>query len=119
MGQAPPAILLLDDDEVFRQALAETLQDDGYRVHAYADPALAPPLTELPEALVLISDYRMRSADGLSYADKFHQDRPNARVVLITSFSTAPLEAEVARRPFMRLLSKPLEYGALLDLLHA
>jgi CheY-like chemotaxis protein len=109
----------LDDDEVFRRALAETLQDDGYDVYAYADPALVPPVAELPDELLLITDYHMQSADGLTFADQFHQDRPHARAVLITSYSTPPLDAEVAGRPFMRLLPKPLEYGALLGLLPA
>ena len=33
-GKAPPFLLLVDDDEVFRRATSEILRDEGYRVEA-------------------------------------------------------------------------------------
>jgi len=41
-------VLLLDDDDVFRSALSELLQDDGHAVRAYGSITELPDLAELP-----------------------------------------------------------------------
>ena len=111
--------MLLDDDEAFRHALAETLRDDGYEVFDYADPTDVPPssLQALDRRPVLITDYRMRSGDGMAFADRFHSLHADAPVIVVTSYSTALLESKVAARPYMRLLCKPIDYGTLVAVL--
>jgi two-component system C4-dicarboxylate transport response regulator DctD len=109
-------VLVLDDDEDFRTALAETLRDDGYEVLDYATPVEVP-LSDLGNIAALVTDYRMPLADGVSFADKFHALHADAPVVLVTSYSTAFLEAEVAARPYVRLMRKPFDYTTLQALL--
>lgn len=116
-AQTKQVILLLDDDEEFRAALADTLRDDGYEVLEYADPADVPPLQTLGCATALVTDYRMPSTDGLAFADRFHAAHPAVPVIVTTSYSTEFLESQVAARPYIHLLRKPMDYTTLIGLL--
>jgi two-component system C4-dicarboxylate transport response regulator DctD len=109
-------ILLLDDDDDFRTAVADTLRDDGHEVLEYADPAEVP-LETLARATALMTDYRMPSTDGVAFADRFHAAHPAAPVIVTTSYSTAFLESQVAARPYIHLLRKPMDYPTLIGLL--
>jgi DNA-binding LytR/AlgR family response regulator len=44
--------------------------------------------------------------------------RPDAPVVLVTAYRTHAIEAHAAARPFLTVLSKPLDYEQLRALIH-
>lgn len=111
-------VLLLDDDESFRNALAENLRDDGYKVVEYATAHELPPLTTLGEVRVLVTDYDMPGTNGLTFADSFHAAYPAVPIIMVTGACTKNLEAQTAARGFVSLLRKPLEYDKLHSLLH-
>ena len=117
---APPhgTVLLLDDDDSFRNALAENLRDDGYNVAEYTTAHEVPPLTALGEVRAVVTDYDMPGTNGLIFADMFHAVHPNVPVIMVTSACTKTLEAQAAARDFVSLLRKPIEYGQLYHLLH-
>jgi DNA-binding NtrC family response regulator len=111
-------VLLLDDDESFRNALAENLRDDGYSVAEYTTAHEVPPLTALAEVRAVVTDYDMPGPNGLIFADMFHAAYPNVPIIMVTSACTKALEAQTAARDFVSLLPKPIEYGQLYHLLH-
>ncbi|MGD9765728.1 MAG: response regulator [Candidatus Binatia bacterium] len=110
-------ILLLDDDDDFRVALAANLADDGYDVRQFARPADIPTLTSLEPIAVLILDYQMEGEDGLSFADRFHIAQPNVPIVILTAYWSGHLDSEIARRTFISLRRKPIDYDDLLKLI--
>jgi DNA-binding NtrC family response regulator len=111
-------VLLLDDDESFRNALAENLRDDGYNVAEYTTAHEVPPLAALGAVRALVTDYDMPGTNGLIFADMFHAAYPNVPVIMVTSACTKSLKAQAAARDFVSLLRKPIEYGQLYHLLH-
>lgn len=121
MKATPPCgeigVLLVDDDEVFREALAENLRIDGHEV---ADLGAAPPRdgpVRSDRYGILITEYEVPGRNGFELADRFHGYRPRP-VLLVTAHASATIERQVGARWFMRLLSKPLSYDALHRLLH-
>jgi DNA-binding NtrC family response regulator len=110
-------VLLLDDDDAFRHALAANLIDDGYRVRDFARPADVPPLP-LPEAItMLIVDFEMGGENGLAFADRFHASHPDAPVVMLTAYWSDYLDREIGARDFITLRRKPVDYDELARLL--
>lgn len=112
-----PFVLLLDEDEDFRNGLAEHLRDDGYLVRECAVPDDLPPLDALRDVQLVITDYQLSGDDGLRFSDRFHHTHPDVPIVMVTSFWTHHLEAASRRRHFLHLLLKPLEYTELFALI--
>jgi len=111
-------IVLLDDDESFRNALAENLRDDGYQVVEYATAHEVPPLTALGEVTVVVTDYDMPGTNGLTFADTFHAVYPSVPIIIVTGVCTKSLETQAAARGFVSVLRKPIQYDQLQDLLY-
>jgi len=110
-------VLLLDDDDDFRSALAANLTDDGYRVQHFAHPVDLPPLTSLQGVTMLILDYQFARENGLSFADRFHAAHPDVPVVMLTTYWSTFLDTQVAARNFITLRRKPVDYEELARLL--
>jgi len=109
-------VLLLDNDDDFRAALAAHLTDDGHRVAEYRRSAEVPALASLG-ASALIIDGQLDLASGLAFADRFHAAYPAAPIVMLTAYDGLYLRAEVAQRPYITLHRKPLDYEAVAQLL--
>lgn len=110
-------VLLVDDDDDFRTALAANLADDGHRVAHYTRPSEVPALHTLEQLSLLILDYQMEGEDGLSFADRFHASHPDVPVVMVTAYWSGHLEATAAERPYLTLRRKPVDYEELAALL--
>ena len=116
--RTPAKILIVDDEGPFRESLAEMLRDDGHEVLDYSDPAHVPPLNRLDGIDLVVTDYEMPGKNGLAFADEFHAQRPTVPVLLVTAYRSG-LDAEVARRPFLTMVQKPIGYDALHRAIHA
>jgi len=110
-------VLLLDDDEDFRRALAANLAYDGYRVRDFARPADVPPPPFAESISVVIVEFEMDGEDGLSFADRFHAAHPDVPVVMLTAYWSDFLDREIAARNFIALRRKPVDYEELARLL--
>jgi DNA-binding NtrC family response regulator len=111
-------VVVVDDDASFRTGVAANLEDDGHVVLAYEDPREIPP-SSLDAADLVVTDYQMVDVDGISFADTLHARRPDVHVVLTTAYWTVEMESEVAaRRSFVRLCRKPVDYEELHLLVH-
>ena len=116
-ARLPARILLVDDEGPFRESLAEMLRDDGHQVLEYSEPAEVPPLTDLDGIGLLLTDYDMPGKNGLAFADEFHARCPGIPILLVTAYPGG-LDTEVARRPFLRMILKPVGYDALHRMIH-
>jgi DNA-binding NtrC family response regulator len=111
-------VLLVDDNDGFRSALAWNLRDDGHDVREYGSPSALPPLATLPEVTIVVTDYEMPGSDGLALADAFHETRPQVPIVLVTAQWNSILRAQAAARDFLEVRRKPFDYDELHALLH-
>lgn len=90
--------------------MATNLRDDGHEVREVSSPADLPPINTLGKVSAVISDYQMGNQDGLVLADEFHAVYPSIPIVLVTAHWSHHLDAEVAKRKFVHLRRKPLDY---------
>ena len=106
-------ILVADDDPVIREAVAEILEIEGYRVRTAADGVEALRLLrqELPALLIL--DMRMPGLSGWEVAAELRSLAIDVPILVMTAARDARAwAAEVAASAY---LAKPFELQALVD----
>ncbi len=111
-------IILVDDETIFRLALAETLRDDGHEVFDYPSATAVPAFVTLPAAAILVTDFEMPGPNGVALADAFRRARPSAQAILLSAYTIPAVDGAVATRPWLRFMSKPLDYDVLHALIH-
>lgn len=109
-------ILLLDSDAVFRSGLAENLREDGFDVVECARSSEAPDGDAAAAVMTVVIDYEMADETGLSFADRWHAAHPEVPVILVTAHTSTYIQREIAARPFMCLVRKPVPYAEILAL---
>jgi two-component system, cell cycle sensor histidine kinase and response regulator CckA len=96
-------VLLVDDDDLVRPVIADSLREAGYEVVEAADAEEAISLVHaLPQIDLVISDVVMPGMDGPTMVAKLRRERPDLRVLFITGHSGQhSLTGErVLRKPF-------------------
>ena len=106
---AAGAILLVDDDEVFRERLARALRGRGYEVATATDHdgALAAAGARTPDYAVV--DLRMPGLSGLALIAPLHALAPGARIVVLTGYGSITSAVEALRAGAHDYLSKPVD----------
>lgn len=116
---APPLILIVDDDESSRQAVATLLELDGYRVAAAGDGREALDLLEsgLQPALILL-DMNMPRMDGVAFRHA-QQCRPAlSDIPVIVCSGCMEDEERLAALGSVIFLRKPLSIDRFQNVVH-
>jgi two-component system response regulator RegA len=103
------AILLVDDDEVFRERLARALRDRGYDVATAADHDLALKAAQERRPDFAIVDLRMPGLSGLALIGPLLAISPGARIVVLTGYGSITSAVEALRLGAHDYLSKPVD----------
>ena len=92
-----PALLLVDDDDLFRERLARALVARGARVVGAADAASASAALVAEEFGGVVTDLRMPGAEGLGFVRELLALRPSLPVVVLTGFGSIASALEAVR----------------------
>lgn len=118
MFVAPKRILIVEDDDVARAALAEMLHEDGYIVEIAADGLSALlKLTAFAPDLVL-TDYNMPGLDGLRLLRQIRAQMPTLPVILMSAIDTAEGESLFQRARndgAVGFQEKPIDFDKLIQ----
>ena len=117
---APIRVLLVEDNDVFRESLVFLLrrQADVEVVGAVADGSSAAPACAELEAEVVVIDYRLPDVDGAEVAEAVRDRCPGASVVFLSA-SAGTEEHEAARSSGAPLVRKDEGVDALVDAVRA
>lgn len=77
-------ILLIDDDEDFRETVEETLQELGYSVATASDGRQGLAWLKTSAADLVLCDLLMPQMDGLEVVDALAEQTPRPRLVLMS-----------------------------------
>jgi signal transduction histidine kinase len=127
-GDQPPAtpqafsrrLLLIDDDERVREALVDMLVEEGHQVLKAAGGREGLRLLEEGAAVdLVVTDLGMPDMTGWEVARAIKARWPQVPVALLTGWSEAPDMAPEDAPAVARILTKPVTFEALQDLLAA
>lgn len=108
------AILLVEDDPLHREMLAEALQDEGYEVTAAATGQAAADALVQKDFHVALIDIRLPDVDGFTLFDLVMARRPHCSVLLMTGQATVEAAVDAMRRGAHDYLAKPFRIELLL-----
>lgn len=101
-------VMLVDDDEMVRNAISEVLERKGCRVSVFGDTEGAiHALSNDCHFDVLVSDINMPGLSGMEFLNMAKEAAPGIPVVMITGYPTIDLAVEAMKRGATDFLTKP------------
>jgi DNA-binding NtrC family response regulator len=110
-------ILIVEDEEVYRELLARILTKAGYDVVQAADGFRALSIMEKSKIDLVISDIFMPGMNGYSLVARLRAKWPSMPVILTTGF----LSEETAKNMMngsVDFIPKPIDLEKLIELIH-
>ncbi|MEM7232328.1 MAG: response regulator [Planctomycetota bacterium] len=118
-SSAAISVLIVDDDEVFRERLGEAFRRRGFEVRTAAnyDQASATAQVDSPEWAIV--DLRMPRSSGLDVVSRLKDIDPSTRVVVLTGYGSIATAVDAMRLGAHDYLSKPADADQLIAALNA
>jgi DNA-binding NtrC family response regulator len=107
-------ILIIDDDEIFCQLLAEILEEMGMQTFWTTNGLPGYEMITRDDFELCIIDVRMPLVLGTDLAEAIREDYPGIKIILASAFADQALE-NYASHSGILLLSKPFTANRLLD----
>ena len=102
------SVLIVDDEELIRQTLAEFLEEQGFRVETLPDGESARERIAESRFDVLVCDVSLPGIDGLDVLAHVREVSPETVVFLITAYATVEIAVEAFRRGAHDYFMKPI-----------
>lgn len=102
-------ILVVDDEQVIREILADFLTMEGYWVRTAADGASA--LVELSKSHydLVLSDMKMPNMDGIELLESIMKHTPHVVTIIMTGFGTVETAIDAMKRGAYDYILKPFK----------
>lgn len=106
-------VCVVDDKEILRESVAETLGREDHRVTSFGDPVEA--LAEIRRGGfdLLIADLKMPRMDGLTLIREARAAGSDIPIIMMTAFATVSTAVEAMKAGAFDYLQKPFEAEAL------
>jgi len=103
----PASVLLVDDDAVFRQVMANELTHLGYQIEAVGTGEAAVRLIATSEPEVVLLDLRLPGMNGLDALKAIHASAPASEVIMLTGHGSIDTAIESIRIGAFDYVVKP------------
>jgi DNA-binding NtrC family response regulator len=114
-----PRALVVDDDKSMVKTLSDVLRLKGWEVASAYSGDSAVEVAQSGYFDVVLMDVKMPGMDGVAAFKAMKQVRPDIRVVLMTAYAAQERLLEAEHEGVVRVLPKPVDISALLELLAA
>jgi len=105
--QAPPQILLMEDEHSLAQGLKMVLSEEGYAVDLAMTGKSALETFSEKGFDLLVADLRLPDMDGMEVIKKVKEDRPDTGVVVITGYASVASAVRAMKIGAFDYLPKP------------
>src|SRR5436190_23365281 len=101
-------VLIVDDEELIRWSLVERLRADGHATMEAGTAAEALERADEGPDLVLL-DYKLPDADGISVLKKFRELDPDVLVIMLTAHQNVEIVVEAMKAGAFDYAIKPFD----------
>jgi len=102
-------LLLVDDDGVFRERLARSMERRGYEVQTAGDAREAMRVAADFRPHHVLVDLKMPGGSGLELTRQLKEKQPAARIVVLTGYGSIATALEAVRSGAADYLTKPAD----------
>jgi two-component system response regulator HydG len=106
-------VLVIDDEPLHAEAVAETLQRVGYDCTVAVSGQAGARRLEQDEYDVILTDLKMADLDGLAILRKAQETSPEAKVILITGHGDVKTAVQAMQNGAAHYLTKPVDLAEL------
>jgi DNA-binding NtrC family response regulator len=107
-------ILVIEDDQLKRRTIADTLRAEDYEVKETGDGTEGARLLLAEEWDVAVVDVMLPGTDGLTILRTANKERPGTAVIVMTAFGSVPGAVEAMKAGAYDYLTKPFTNDELL-----
>lgn len=115
MKKSKPQIFLVDDDELVRDAAADTLRQTGVEVTAFAGATECLDWLHSHPCDLIITDVKMKAMDGIDLLTRVKELVPSLPVILITGYGDVAMAVSTMKLGACNFIEKPLRRAGLLS----
>jgi len=101
-------ILVIEDDNTMREGMCYSLAKEGHEVDSAEDGKEGLSLGKEKNFDLVITDYRLKSMNGIEVLEAIKNIDPETDVILITAYGTMELAVEAMNKGASDCVSKPL-----------
>lgn len=101
-------ILIVDDEAIVRESIADWLKDAGYQVVTAESGEEALELIEKQDFSVLVLDVRLPGKTGITVLKEVKALRPDIKSIIITAYPSTELAEEAMKLGAVDYLIKPI-----------
>lgn len=110
-------VLIVEDDEIIRDFLADSLEMKGYAPSYASDGAEALEYMESNDVDLVVSDVKMPEMNGVTLSQRIGVEHPEIPVVLITGVHAGERDRILEQSGAVACLPKPLRIQHLCEVL--
>ena len=109
---ADRSLLLVDDDEPFRDRLARAMQARGFDVQTAGSVAGGVQLARRVPPAFAVLDLRLGDGSGLDIVSVIQETRPDSRIVMLTGYGNIATAVAAVKAGALDYLAKPADADA-------
>ncbi len=113
------SLLIIDDDELFRNRLARAMERRGFTVSVAGGVAEAMTVARQSKPSYAVVDLRLEDGSGLDVVGELRAVRPDARIVVLTGYGNIATAVAAVKAGATDYLAKPADADEVVDALLA
>jgi len=113
--QSLPRILIVEDDQTFRETVTEVLRDVGYKVRGARNLKKATKRLTKHKFDLVLTDINIGNRSGLEVLQVATQTRPDAKIVLMSAHADPDIVQKAMDSGAARFLPKPFRVKELIQ----
>jgi two-component system response regulator RegA len=102
-------LLIIDDDEIFRQRLGRAMEKRGYAVTTVGSVAEGMAAAESGQPDFAVVDLKLLDGSGLDVVAALRQARPGCRIVMLTGYGNIATAVAAVKAGAIDYLAKPAD----------
>lgn len=109
----PKRILIVEDEDSTRVALAKLLTREGFHVESVANGCEALSFLRREQFNLIVTDIKMPHMDGITFLRELNKTFPNNNVIMITAYGGVETYLEAMNLGAFEYLNKPVQIDEL------